>query len=160
MSSWFHLLIYYQLARGESPSAAADDELEKLLREDIRITEEIQSMVDAESGENPSALLSSLEILSALRASSEPDLTSRAAGGKPQRQLKRKIDEDRDSVAADSPGGPSPKVAIPKVGRLMGKAAPSRSGSVPVVRETSAKLDDGAESADGAKGKTRFSLRR
>ena len=50
--------------------------------------------------------------------------------------------DDRDSIAADSPGGPSPKVVISsQKDRLVAKSNSSRAGSVP-VREGSVKVED------------------
>jgi SAGA-associated factor 29 len=145
------------LARGQTPSASVDAELEKLLRENIRLTEDIQNLCESDSGND---ILKSLEILIALRDAHEPDpiSSSRAASvGKNQRdrQTKRKLTdlEDRDSVAAESPGGggPSPKVMISTKDRFMAKAG-SRAGSVPVGRESSVKVED-ADGADIPKGK-------
>ncbi|KAF2199471.1 hypothetical protein GQ43DRAFT_420194 [Delitschia confertaspora ATCC 74209] len=140
-------------ARDDHPSTSVDTELEKLLRENIRLSEEIQSLCESNSDNN---ILNSLEILIALRDAHELDpITISRAGsvGKSQRdrQTKRKLTdlEDRDSVAAESPGGggPSPKVMISTKDRFMAKAG-SRAGSVPVARESSVKAEDteGAES--------------
>jgi SAGA-associated factor 29 len=150
-----------QLARGDSPSSTIDVELEKHLRDNIRITEEIQNLIESDSGND---LLKSLEILAALRDAHEPDPTSRAGSvGKSQREriTKRKHTEtieDRDSIAAESPGpgGPSPKVSIStSASRLIGKVA-SRASSVPIAREASVKAEDGGESADSLKSKARL----
>jgi len=150
-----------QLARGDSPSLTIDAELEKHLRDNIRITEEIQNLIESDSGND---LLKSLEILAALRDAHEPDPTSRAGSvGKSQRErtTKRKHTEtieDRDSIAAESPGpgGPSPKVSIStSASRLIGKVA-SRASSVPIAREASVKAEDGGESADSLKSKARL----
>jgi len=130
--------------------------MEKLLRENIKLTEEIQQLCESDSGQND--ILKSLEILIALRDAHEPEpiSTSRAASvGKSQRdrQTKRKHTEldDRESVAAESPGGgPSPKVMISTKDRFMAKSG-SRAGSVP-VRESSVKAED-AEVGDQIKGK-------
>ncbi|KAF2181975.1 hypothetical protein K469DRAFT_670424 [Zopfia rhizophila CBS 207.26] len=147
-------------ARGESPSTAIDAELEKSLRENIRLTEEIQNLIESDSGND---ILKSLEILAALRDAHEPDPipTSRAASvGKSQRdrQTKRKHTEtldDRDSIAADSPGGgPSPKVMISTKDRFMAKAG-SRASSVPAARESSVKAED-AEGTEQVKEKHRL----
>lgn len=147
-------------ARGQIPPSATDAELEKLLRENIRLTEDIQNLCESDSGND---ILKSLEILIALRDAHEPDpITSRAASvGKSQRdrQNKRKLtdlNDDRDSVAAESPGGggPSPKVMISTKERFMAKSA-SRAGSVPVVREGSVKVEE-MEGEGGVKGKRRI----
>ncbi|KAF2470241.1 uncharacterized protein BDR25DRAFT_288052 [Lindgomyces ingoldianus] len=145
------------IARGESPSSSIDADLEKNLRENIRLSEEIQNLIADESGGND--ILKSLEILSALRDAHEPDPipTSRAASvGKSQRdrQTKRKHTDaldDRESIAADSPGGgPSPKVMINTTKDRLMKQVGSRASSVPAVRESSVKVED-AEGADQTK---------
>lgn len=132
-------------------------------------------MLEGESDGNNLSTLNGLEVLGALRTSSEADQaannTSRNASGKSQRSRGPKresaresarestresaatsVAEDRDSVVGDSPGDPSPKVGpSTTASRLIGKAG-SRQGSVPAGREASVKADDGAESADGVKG--------
>ncbi len=70
------------------------------------------------------------------------------------RQGKRKLTDvdDRDSIAADSPGGPSPKVVISsQKDRLVAKSHGSRAGSVPAGREGSVKVEDDRD--DLGKGK-------
>lgn len=60
--------------------------------------------------------------------------------------------DDRDSIAADSPGGPSPKVVISsQKDRLVAKSTSSRAGSVPAMRESSVKAEDDRD--DLGKGK-------
>ncbi|KAI1525497.1 repeatdomain containing protein [Pyrenophora tritici-repentis] len=93
-----------------------------------------------------------MTLLAALRMSEEvPPSASRATSvghGKSgrDRQGKRKLTDsidERDSVAADSPGGPSPKVIISsQKDRLVAKSGGSRAGSVPVAREGSVKMED------------------
>ncbi|EON64035.1 hypothetical protein W97_03265 [Coniosporium apollinis CBS 100218] len=131
-------------------------------------------MLEGESDGNNLSTLNGLEVLGALRTSSEADQaannTSRNASGKnqrsrgPKRESAREsarestresaatsVAEDHDSVVGDSPGDPSPKVGpSTTASRLIGKAG-SRQGSVPAGREASVKADDGAESADGVK---------
>lgn len=143
-------------ARGADPSSRIDDELEKNLREDIRLCNEIQTLLQPIEGGND--ICTQLNILSALRASEEvTSSASRATsvGGKSgrDRQGKRKLTDvdDRDSIAADSPGGPSPKVVISsQKDRLVAKSGSSRAGSVP-VREGSVKVEDDKD--DMGKGK-------
>lgn len=138
--------------RGELTSASIDEQLEKLYRESLRQAEETQSILDGDN--NSLSVLKSLQLLAALRDASENDNAStRTASNPKSRTLKRKLESHgpAEDSAADSPGGPSPKVAVgSSASRLIGK--PSRSGSVPVIRESSVKADDGAESADGSKG--------
>ena len=103
-----------------------------------------------------------LTLLSALRQSEEavPLSASRATSvghGKSGRDRhgKRKLTDsidDRESMAADSPGGPSPKVVISsQKDRLQAKSGSSRAGSVPVAREGSVKMEDDKD--DSGKGK-------
>ncbi|KAF1849351.1 uncharacterized protein K460DRAFT_354208 [Cucurbitaria berberidis CBS 394.84] len=138
-----------RLARGAEPSSRIDEELEKSLREDIRLCNEIQTLLQPIEGGND--ICTQLTLLSALRASEEvTSSASRATsvGGKSgrDRQGKRKLTDvdDRDSIAADSPGGPSPKVVISsQKDRLVAKTnSSSRAGSVPAVREGSVKMED------------------
>ena len=102
-----------------------------------------------------------MTLLAALRMSEEaPPSASRATSvghGKSgrDRQGKRKLTDsidERDSVATDSPGGPSPKVIISsQKDRLVAKSGGSRAGSVPVAREGSVKMEDDKD--DSGKGK-------
>jgi SAGA-associated factor 29 len=151
------MLIYS--GRGEETSARIDDELDKLLRENIRLCNEAQSLLSPVDGGND--VQTQLTLLSALRQSEEaPSSASRATSvghGKSgrDRQGKRKLTDsidDRESLAADSPGGPSPKVVISsQKDRLQAKSGSSRAGSVPVAREGSVKMEDDKD--DLGKGK-------
>ncbi|KAF2838321.1 hypothetical protein M501DRAFT_1005197 [Patellaria atrata CBS 101060] len=142
-------------ARYGSDNPDIDDQLEKLHRDNVRLCSQIEELTTGES-DTQLSITSSLELLAALRESSEADVASRTAssGSKPSRNPKRKseatsVQDDRESIVADSPGVPSPKVAVSKdVSRLMGKTS-SRAGSVPATREASVK----AEERDGD-GKT------
>ncbi|KAF1836316.1 hypothetical protein BDW02DRAFT_567209 [Decorospora gaudefroyi] len=136
-----------RLNRGDETSIRIEDELDKLLRENIRLLNEAQTLLS--EGDND--VHTQLTLLSALRQSEEaPPSASRATSvghGKSarDRQGKRKLTDsvdDRDSMAADSPGGPSPKVIISsQKDRLVAKSGSSRAGSVP-VREGSVKMED------------------
>jgi SAGA-associated factor 29 len=139
-------------------SDSIDSELEKNLRENIRLGEKIQ--------EDGTSLDDKFQILAALRNSHESEAVSAsrsASVGKVQRdrQTKRKLTDtidDRDSIAADSPGGhSSPKVMVSNKDRLKAMSAGSRAGSVPAVRESSVKTEDAPEGQDQLKGKTRRS---
>jgi SAGA-associated factor 29 len=145
--------------RGEETSARIDDELDKLLRENIRLCNEAQSLLSPVEGGND--VQTQLGVLSALRSSEEaPSSASRATSvghsksGR-DRQGKRKLTDsidDRESMAADSPSGPSPKVVISsQKDRLQAKSGSSRAGSVPVAREGSAKMEEDKD--DLGKGK-------
>ncbi|CBX98691.1 predicted protein [Plenodomus lingam JN3] len=138
-----------RIDRGDEPSSRIDNELEQALRDNIRNLNEAQTLLQAVDGGND--ISTQIGILSALRASPELSSASRATsvgGGKAgrERQGKRKLTDsidDRESVAADSPGGPSPKVIISsQKDRLVAKSNSSRAGSVPAAREGSVKMDD------------------
>ena len=145
------------LDRGEETSARLDDELEDLLRDNIRNLNEAQTLLQPVEGGND--VHTQMTLLAALRMSEEaPPSASRATSvghGKSgrDRQGKRKLTDsidDRHSMAADSPGGPSPKVVISsQKDRLVAKSGSSRAGSVPVAREGSVKIDED----DSGKGK-------
>ncbi|KAF1945925.1 hypothetical protein EJ02DRAFT_451032 [Clathrospora elynae] len=139
-----------RINRGEESSQRTDDELEELLRDNIRKMNEAQTLLQPVDGGND--ISTQFTLLSALRTSEEATSSaSRATSvghGKSARDRhgKRKLTDsvdDRDSIAADSPGGPSPKVLISsQKDRLVAKSGGSRAGSVPVVREDSVKMDD------------------
>jgi SAGA-associated factor 29 len=122
-------------------------------------------MIESENGE--SDLLNKMEILAALRDAQEPDPvpTSRSTSvGKSQRdrQNKRKLTDtidDRENVAADSPGGhSSPKVVVPNKDRLKVMSGGSRAGSVPAGREDSVKAEDTQDDAKGKKKRSSSSV--
>lgn len=139
-------------ARGDSPSARINDELDSNLRENIKLSEEMLTLIKSERGND---ICEQLSILSALRSADTDSSASRATNtGKSQRdrQNKRKLTDtidDRDSIAADSPIAPSPK--IPGKDRLIHKSGSSRAGSVPAGRESSVKVED--DSSEHIKGK-------
>ena len=128
-----------------------------LTRENVKLCEEITAGLEGDSEQDMNSLLGALNLLSALRASSEaeshtpaPRVTTTA---KVSRNAKRKADntsvisDDRDSVAAESPAAPSPKVHIPVSSRLkVNTTTSSRAGSVGAGREASVKIEDGADS--------------
>jgi hypothetical protein len=160
LPSWLshiHPTVLTQPDRGEETSARIDDELEELLRDNIRNLNEAQTLLQPVEGGND--VSTQMTLLAALRQSEEaPPSASRATSvghGKSgrDRQGKRKLTDnidDRDSIAADSPGGPSPKVVISsQKDRLVAKSGSSRAGSVPVAREGSVKMDED----DSGKGK-------
>jgi SAGA-associated factor 29 len=139
------------VARGDSPSSRIDAELDSNLRENIKLSEEMLTLIKSERGND---ICEQLSILSALRSADTDSSTSRATntGKSRDRQNKRKLTDatmdDRDSIAADSPVAPSPK--IPGKERLLQKSGSSRAGSaVPTVREGSVKGEDESEHAKG-----------
>jgi len=140
----------------------------ELCRQFTRINEECIQATRGDSDGGNFSIMGGLELLAALRASSEADSTvsippRNGSGSAKSRNAKRKADaiattsaasDDRDSVSVGSPRMPSPKVAIPN--RQMAKASGggSRAGSVPAGREASVKVEDGSvESSDNAKGR-------
>ncbi|KAF2757618.1 hypothetical protein EJ05DRAFT_538780 [Pseudovirgaria hyperparasitica] len=139
--------------RGDIPSSRTDLEITDLLRQNISIIEKLQSLVGGDDSDPSDDLpiLNSLSILAALRGANELDAppmkVSTSSSGKAGRdRIKRakhehSASDDRDSLAADSPGGPSPKVIITHKGDRF-KGGSSRAGSVPVVREPSVKTED------------------
>ncbi|PVI04665.1 hypothetical protein DM02DRAFT_611290 [Periconia macrospinosa] len=134
-----------RITRGDSPSTRIDAELDASLRENIKLSEEMLTLVKSERGND---ICEQLSILSALRSADTDSSTSRATttGKSRDRQNKRKLTDaidDRDSIAADSPVAPSPK--IPSKERLMQKSGGSRAGSVPAGRESSVKVEEDSE---------------
>lgn len=136
--------------RGEERSARIDDDLEDLLRDNIRKVEEVQALLQPIEGGND--VHTQMTLLAALRNSEEaqPSASRSTSVGHGKsgrdRQGKRKLTDsidDRDSLTADSPGGPSPKVIISsQKDRLVAKSGGSRAGSVPIAREGSVKMED------------------
>jgi SAGA-associated factor 29 len=144
--------------RGSNKSDNIDTDLEKNLRENIRLGEKIT--------DDGTALCDKMQILEALRNSHESETVtaSRSASvGKAQRdrQMKRKLTDtidDRDSITTNdgSAGHSSPKVMVSTKDRLKVMSGGSRAGSVPAGRESSVKAEDALE-GDQLKGKTRRS---
>jgi SAGA-associated factor 29 len=151
-----------QYNAGEDPSDELEEELMKLSRENIKVCDDVIAAVEGASDHDVDSLLGQLNVLAALRASSEADIVSTpmsrvASSGKPSRNAKRGKDnlsvasaEDRDTTIAESPSIPSPKVSIPATTRLKVTAGASRAGSVPAGREASVKIED-ATDTDGTK---------
>lgn len=133
--------------------------MEDLLRDNIRKVEEVQALLQPIEGGND--VHTQMTLLAALRNSEEaqPSASRSTSVGHGKsgrdRQGKRKLTDsidDRDSLTADSPGGPSPKVVISsQKDRLVAKSGGSRAGSVPVAREGSVKMEDDKD--DSGKGK-------
>lgn len=133
------------------PPADVDNELDELVRKNIRLHEAITSLTDGSSSDSSMSITQGLELLSALRAASatSPDTTSngsRQTSAKVQRNPKRaKIEsttnDDNDSVAAESPKVGLSSGIKDRLGVGSSKAG-SRSGSVGATRETSVKVED------------------
>jgi len=131
-----------RIARNDAPSSRIDAELDAALRENIKLSEEMLTLIKSERGND---ICEQLSILSALRSADTDSSASRATntGKSRDRPNKRKLTDatmdDRDSIAADSPVAPSPK-NFPKSG--IPKGVSSRAGSVPAGRESSVKVED------------------
>ncbi|KAF1986473.1 hypothetical protein K402DRAFT_393945 [Aulographum hederae CBS 113979] len=143
-------------ARGDS-TAKLEDELSEITREQVKLAEEILAALEGDGGDNSLSIVGGLEVLTALRASSEADSSimnnpRSTSMTKSSRNAKRKADvsvaslgagDERDSVAADSPvAGPSPKVQLPNTASRILKGTVSRAGSVPAAREASVKAEE------------------
>ena len=134
----------------------------KLTRENVKLCDEIVAALEGDSEQDTNSLLGALNLLSALRASSEIETHTPAprtsANAKAGRNNKRKGDtssvmsDDRESIAAESPAVSSPKVHIPVPSRLkVNTNASSHAGSVGAGREASVKIEEGTESGIDAK---------
>nr|POE75579.1 saga-associated factor 29 [Quercus suber] len=162
-------------------SGDLDEKLEKLYRENLKLAEDVQHIIEGKS--HDTHLLDSIKILAAMREASEEamaaisqhqasqNLSSRAANGKSKRAPPKGGGGGKNGavpapaiptpVAASLEEGevesaaPSPRISLGvNASRLPGKDKSSRAGSIPATRETSVKIEDGAESvassADGA----------
>jgi SAGA-associated factor 29 len=143
------------MSTNKPSNAALDERLEKLYRENVRLCEEVQHMLQEDSDEMN--LLTSLKILAALKHSSEDQMAQatvkelssaqvegkRTASGKLSRVKKGgkggAIVDDAEAEAA-----PSPRIHL---SARTAKDKTSRQNSIPTTREASVKLEaDGAES--------------
>lgn len=137
------------LSASKPSSATLDEQLEKLYRENLRLCEDVQHII--EGSDNDMNLLDSIKILAGLREASEESLTARAAS-KPGRGAKKA--EGEESAA------PSPRVNLGQSNRLNVKEKSSRASSIPATREASVKIEDGVESvASSADGTSKSSDR-
>ena len=155
-------------------NAALDERLEKLYRENLKRCEEVQHILEGKS--NDMNLLDSLNILAGLREASEESLAaqmqavqgqrerggnsklSRApkkAGSKSQASVPPTVAPSTEDAGEETSAAPSPRIHLSgqasRLGAKEGKV--SRANSIPATRETSVKIEDGAESvgssADG-----------
>ncbi|KAF4555953.1 SAGA-associated factor 29-like protein [Elsinoe fawcettii] len=138
--------------------ATLDSKLEELYRENVRISEQIQHMIEGKSDEMN--LLDNIRILQALRESAEESIPLSAGsvrsastnGGAKSRAAmvaKRKATGNSGSAIVDD--GDESTISSPRgSGRLT--AGPGReksargSSAAPSMREASVKIEDGAES--------------
>lgn len=142
---------------GKPTRASLDEQLEKLYRENVKISEEIQHIISG--GSNDMNLLDSMKVLAGLREASEESAAQlqasqgqRASGGK-RKPLKggSKVASAAAAVSTEDAGEPpvasSPRISIGNAAsRFNAKEKSSRSNSIPATREASVKIEDGAES--------------
>ena len=107
---------YCATDRGEISSASIDEELESLYRDNVRISEETQSILDGDN--NSLSIHKSLQLLAALRDASENDnpsstttttsastaVTRASASAPKSRTAKRRYEAHAASMAAASGG--------------------------------------------------------
>lgn len=155
---------------GKLSDAALDERLEKLYRENVKLSEDVAHIIEGKS--NEMNLLDSISILAGLREASEESGAQlqasqghRAASGKLARGPKKPGSKNQSAIAATTEDGDrTPASASPKIviggpsSRLNAKEKSSRSGSIATTREASVKIEDGAESvassADGVSNST------
>ncbi|CZT24469.1 uncharacterized protein RCC_10194 [Ramularia collo-cygni] len=150
---------------GKLSDATLDERLDQLYRENVKLSEDVTGLIEGKS--NEMNLLDSISVLAGLREASEDSAAQlqasqghRAASGKLSRGPKKTGSKNNSAVAATTedvektPAAPSPRIILGGPGsRLNAKEKSSRSGSIATTRETSVKIEDGAESvassADG-----------
>jgi len=143
------------LDSGEPASANLDKRLESLYRENLKMSEEVQQVIEGASSEMN--LLDSINILAGLREASEEASRNSISFNKSRNAtLKRKAgvveDSEEGSIA------PSPRPSNGNRDRLGVEKKEKRGSSVPSTREVSVKIEDGAESvASSAEGSKRES---
>ncbi|KAK4539619.1 hypothetical protein LTR36_010502 [Oleoguttula mirabilis] len=154
------------LDANQPASASLDERLEKLYRENVKITEEVQQII--EGGSNDMNLLDSIKILAGLREASEESLaamassqtTQRAAAANGSGRNKPKKASGKSAIAVATTASsalaeeadeaisaaPSPRITISAAANRLAKEKSSRAPSLPTTREPSVKIEDGAES--------------
>ncbi|KAI7355336.1 hypothetical protein KC320_g2882 [Hortaea werneckii] len=159
---------------GKPASASIGDRLEALYRENVKLCEDVQHIIQGNA--NEMNLLDSIKILAGLREASEESAAAAAlqsggsqgreraaaaggrnAGGKAKRAVSGSGAKGGNAAAvaaeeADE-GGASSAAASPRINLSANRlgteskgTASSRANSIPATRETSVKLEDGAES--------------
>ena len=116
-----------------APTISETDELSKLYREVLRLSEEEQQILK----EEPHDIIRNLEILVALKKASEVDPQPRQPQVSKSRNQKKRFEDDA-LASADSPG-PNPGVAPEKINRIKGSSGRSQSMSRE-PKETVAKI--------------------
>lgn len=129
-----------------APSSAKLGALENLYRENLKLSEEEQKILNDE----PADVIKNIGILTALRTASESEPPRNPAKSNPRNQKRQKIEKiETMDGAVDSPG-PSPIATSAAASRL--KANTVRSVSVPStkeIKETPVKIEEGAEGSKG-----------
>lgn len=128
-----------------APSSAKLGVLENLYRENLKLSEEEQKILN----EEPADVIKNIGILTALRTASESEPPRNPANSKSRNQKRQKAEKVDMDGAADSPG-PSPIATSAATSRI--KANTVRSVSVPStkeVKETPVKIEEGAEGSKG-----------
>ena len=129
-----------------APSSAELVALENLYRENLKLSEEEQKILNDE----PNDVIKNVGILTALRTASESEPPRNPANSKSRNQKRQKIEQKMEmDGAADSPG-PSPVATSAAASRLKGNTV--RSVSVPTSKETKevpVKIEEGAEGSKG-----------
>lgn len=133
------------VAGSAAPSSAKLGVLENLYRENLKLSEEEQKILN----EEPADVIKNIGILTALRTASESEPPRNPANSKSRNQKRQKTEKVDMDGAADSPG-PSPIATSAAASRI--KANTVRSVSVPStkeVKETAVKIEEGAEGSKG-----------
>lgn len=137
---------------GELSSIELDNRLESLYRENLKLSEAVDQVIQ---GEYPDMnILDSINILAALREVSEEASRNAISLNKSRSTtLKRKAGAGEDGE--ESSIAPSPRPGPGSRDRLGVEKSQKRGTSVPSTREVSVKIEDGAESVtssvDGSK---------
>jgi SAGA-associated factor 29 len=146
---------------GKLSDIALDERLEKLYRDNVKLCEDVQHIIEGKS--NDTNLLDSITILAGLREASEESAAQmqssqgqRMGNGKLSRAPKKVNNKPAAATVAvalstedgdDASAAASPRVNLgSQANRLGVKDKTSRSGSIATTREASVKIEDGAES--------------
>lgn len=137
---------------GELSSIELDNRLESLYRENLKLSEAVDQVIQGESPDMN--ILESINILAALREVSEEASRNAISLNKSRSTtLKRKAGAGEDGE--ESSIAPSPRPGPGSRDRLGVEKSQKRGTSVPSTREVSVKIEDGAESVtssvDGSK---------
>lgn len=136
------------LDAGKLSDMTLNEKLESLYRENLKLCEEVQQILNGTAGEDMN-LLDSINILAGLREASmkEEAIPLNTSRGSAKRDRPKKGSNKTASAtpvvedAIDDTAAPSPRV-----GSRLSKEKPSRAASISTTREASVKIEDGAES--------------